>query len=66
MSPSASIKDIYHERAWLETSISLVRIKVVVEVSDLSQGKALLREMKSNGYRCENLSFPYNKEDIDV
>ena len=62
----ASIKDIYHERAWLETSISLVRIKVVVEVSDKQQGRKLLQEMRRNGYRCENMSYPYNQEDMDA
>ena len=59
---AASIKDIYHERAWLETSISLVRVKIVVEVSDRAHGKALLQTLWAAGYTIENISMPYNKE----
>jgi hypothetical protein len=62
----ASIKDIYHERAWLETSISLVRVKIVVEVSDKLHGRMLLRALRSEGYRIENTSVPYNTEPEDV
>mmetsp|Transcript_47907 Transcript_47907/g.144852 ORF Transcript_47907/g.144852 Transcript_47907/m.144852 type:complete len:499 (-) Transcript_47907:18-1514(-) len=38
----ASIKDIYHERAWLYTNIDQVQVKCVVEL----QGKAHARRLK--------------------
>lgn len=55
----ASIKDIYHERAWLETSISQVRVRVVVEVSSREQGKALLLALRDSGYVVDAVSSNY-------
>ena len=61
--PAASIKDIYHERAWLETSISQVRVRVVVEVSSRDQGIDLLRALRESGYKVDSLSSNYSKYD---
>ncbi len=55
----ASIKDIYHERAWLETSISQVRVRVVVEVSSREQGSQLLEALHAAGYKVDSLSSNY-------
>ena len=62
----ASIKDIYHERAWLETSISMVRVRTVVEVSSRQQGLELLRALKEAGYAVDSLSSNYNMADVDA
>ncbi|GMI40318.1 hypothetical protein TeGR_g2458, partial [Tetraparma gracilis] len=39
----ASIKDIYHERAWLHSSVSNVQVKCVVEL----QGKAHMEKLRA-------------------
>lgn len=59
---AASIKDIYHERAWLETSISQVRVRVVVEVSSREQGSQLLIALREAGYSVDSLSSNYQKD----
>jgi hypothetical protein len=38
----------------------------VVEVSDKLHGRMLLRALRSEGYRIENTSVPYNTEPEDV
>jgi hypothetical protein len=63
---AASIKDIYHERAWLETSISLVRVKFIVEVSSRQQGIDLIRELRRSGYGVENVSSHYDSYAADA
>jgi threonine dehydratase len=35
----ASIRDIYHERAWTQTAIDLVKIKCVVETTSTAHGE---------------------------
>ena len=40
---NASIKDIYHERAWLHSSVSNVQVKCVVEL----QGKAHAKQLRA-------------------
>jgi len=46
----ASIKDIYHERAWLHSSISAVQVKCVVETMGFEHGEKLKRSILSAGY----------------
>ena len=46
----ASIKDIYHERAWLHSSISNVQVKVIVEMQGYEHCKILRNAMKEAGY----------------
>lgn len=37
----AGIKDVFHERAWLKTSIHTVRNKVIIEVRDYQHGEEI-------------------------
>ena len=34
----ASIKDIFHERAWLKTSVYMVQVKCIIELRDYEHG----------------------------
>lgn len=46
----ASIKDIYHERAWLHSSVDQVKVKCVVELQGKEHGKALREALSKHGY----------------
>jgi threonine dehydratase len=46
----ASIKDIYHERAWLYTSIDQVRVKCVVELQGKEHAMRLKKALLDKGY----------------
>jgi threonine dehydratase len=46
----ASIKDIYHERAWLHTNVDHVQVKIVVELQGIEHGKRLQQALMSQGY----------------
>jgi len=46
----ASIKDIYHERAWLHTSTDQVQVKCVIEVSGSDHGEAVHQMLLARGY----------------
>ncbi|CAM9306076.1 unnamed protein product [Pylaiella littoralis] len=45
-----SIRDIYHERAWLHSNMDQVQIKVVVETSGEAHREALHKELEAKGY----------------
>ncbi|EDO47936.1 predicted protein, partial [Nematostella vectensis] len=45
----ASVKDMYHERAWLTSSVFSVQIKVVIEVRDKEHGLEV-KEALENSY----------------
>ncbi|CAL1543539.1 unnamed protein product [Lymnaea stagnalis] len=49
-----SIKDILHERAWLQTDVFSVMVKCVVETRDLEHARQLEKEMRSH---YENVEF---------
>jgi threonine dehydratase len=54
----ASIKDIYHERAWLHTSVDQVQVKCVVELQGAEHGKRVHDALKAQGYPVEwNVEF---------
>lgn len=44
----ASVKDIFHERAWLKTSVFQVENKVVCEVRDHDHGMQLRKALEAN------------------
>jgi len=46
----ASIKDIYHERAWLYTSVDQVQVKCVVELQGKEHGLRLKKALIDKGY----------------
>jgi len=46
----ASIKDIYHERAWLYTNVDQVQVKVVVEMQGKDHAERLKRVLLEKGY----------------
>jgi len=46
----ASIKDIYHERAWLHTSVDQVQVKCVVELQGVEHGKRVRQALLNHGY----------------
>ncbi|MGK3736918.1 MAG: threonine dehydratase [Bacillariaceae sp.] len=46
----ASIKDIYHERAWLHTSVDRVQVKCVVELTGIDHAELLKKALIDNGY----------------
>ena len=46
----ASIKDIYHERAWLHSSVDQVQCRVVVELQGIDHAKRVKNALMSRGY----------------
>jgi len=46
----AGIKDIFHERAWLKTSIHTVRNKVIIEVRDFLHGEEIRKGLCERYY----------------
>ena len=46
----ASIKDIYHERAWLYTSVDQVQVKCVVALNGKQHGERVRGALKAKGY----------------
>jgi threonine dehydratase len=46
----ASIKDIYHERAWLHTSVDQVQVKCVIELQGAEHGKRVRNALIGQGY----------------
>lgn len=46
----ASIKDIYHERAWLYSSVDQVQVKCVVELNGTEHAKRLKKALLDKGY----------------
>jgi len=46
----ASIKDIYHERAWLHTSVDQVQVKCVVELNGKEHAEAVKQTLIDKGY----------------
>ena len=46
----ASIKDMYHERAFLHSNIDQVHVKVVVELQGKEHAKEIEQALKDNGY----------------
>ena len=47
---NASIKDIYHERAWLHTSVDRVQVKCVVELNGEEHAERLRKALVEKGY----------------
>jgi threonine dehydratase len=47
---NASIKDIYHERAWLHTSVDRVQVKCVVELNGKDHANSLHKALIDKGY----------------
>lgn len=45
-----SVKDIYHERAWVHASVSQVAVKCVVETQSQEHGLELKRRLEGAGY----------------
>ena len=46
----ASVKDIFHERAWLQTSVDQVVIKAVLETRGPAHNVTLLERLQTAGY----------------
>lgn len=46
----ASIKDIFHERAWLQSAVDQVQIKCVVELQGVEHGKRVQQALLNQGY----------------
>ena len=47
----ASIKDIYHERAWLHTNVDMVQVKCVVELNGKEHSDRLKKALADAGYK---------------
>eukprot|EP00979_Chaetoceros_neogracilis_P005473 scaffold996_cov271-Chaetoceros_neogracile.AAC.10 len=47
---NASIKDIYHERAWLHSNVDQVQVKCVVELQGKDHAKRLRTALRQAGY----------------
>jgi len=45
-----SIKDIFHERAWVSSDAWSVRVKVIVETADAAAGERMFELLKEKGY----------------
>jgi threonine dehydratase len=52
----ASIKDIMHERAWVDHDIASVRVKVVAETADRSNAQAMFEALAAAGYKVDGAS----------
>jgi threonine dehydratase len=46
----ASIKDMYHERAFLQSNIDFVKVKCVVELQGLEHAERIDKVLVENGY----------------
>ena len=46
----ASVKDIFHERAWLQYSVDQVELKVVLETRGVDHNQQILTEITRAGY----------------
>lgn len=60
----ASIKDIYHERAWLHTHVDQVQVKCVVELHGTEHGMRVKQALIDRGYpvgEFSSLSFFFIK-----
>lgn len=55
-----SIKDIYHERAWLHSRVDQVLVKCIVETTGAEQSRRLISILESKGYTVlrESTDFP--------
>jgi threonine dehydratase len=51
----ASVKDIFHERAWLHTSVDMVVIKAVLETRGFDHNRQLIRHLRGLGYETAKL-----------
>jgi threonine dehydratase len=47
---NASIKDIYHERAWLHSNVEQVQVKCVVELQGIDHANRLRKALVDHGY----------------
>jgi threonine dehydratase len=45
-----SIKDFFHERAWVSSDAWSVRVKVIVETADRAAGERMFAALKEHGY----------------
>lgn len=48
-----SIKDIYHERAWVSSDTWSVRVKVIVETSGKAAGEAMYEKLAAAGFNVD-------------
>lgn len=62
----ASIKDIYHERAWLHTSVDRVRVKCVVELHGKDHAERLKRALIEHGYPIHWKNKPTNTDAMNT
>lgn len=46
----ASIKDIYHERPWIDTDIAQVRVRCIVETADQVGANRMFETLRASGY----------------
>ena len=63
----ASIKDIYHERAWLSTTVAKVQVKCVIETVDKEHAEkirlALCKKYPVSWQPKSDWEGPYDKSD---
>jgi len=45
-----SVKDIYHERAWLHSRVDQVQVKCVVETTGIAHKEQLMNYLAQKGY----------------
>lgn len=50
-----SIRDIYHERAWVDSDISMVAVKIVAETMGFEHTEEMYRILAAKGYELEIL-----------
>ncbi|RLN14659.1 hypothetical protein BBJ28_00000307 [Nothophytophthora sp. Chile5] len=62
-----SVKDIYHERAWVHASISHVAVKCVVETQSSEHGLELKQRLEEEGYPLIWESYAaHTKPDVEL
>ncbi|KAG2530348.1 hypothetical protein BBI17_001944 [Phytophthora kernoviae] len=61
-----SVKDIYHERAWVHASISHVAVKCVVETQSNEHALELKQRLEEQGYPLVWESFANNSSGVEL
>jgi len=65
-SEEASVKDIYHERSWLQSSVSNVQMRCVLELRGPEHAKRVREALDREGYptKWDDIEDPLNSGDI--
>jgi hypothetical protein len=57
---SLSLSFLCSERAWVDSDIASVRVKVIVETADKGAATAMFEQLAAHGYVVERSGMPIN------